>query len=612
MPEVSREGSPSRSLLRALQWLTERSPTPLLVTEGPQHFVRHANPAFLELLGGSGASSPTDRPFAEVFPELPHEAGNALLDGVYATGEPAKTPDFARVHPRRGARVIALCVWPAIDDGEDARHLVIEARDSTEQAREMTRGRELAAETRRINERLVVAAVRMQELVDEAEAARERLAIVAEAGGLLGASLDLATMVPTVARLLAARLVDVCAVELLEGSGVDARTVIEPGAPSTTTTARAIARARAALDGNGGASRDRTIRASESDPALAHDLHALGFAESLSIPLRSPTRLLAVLTVLNRRSERDPADVTTLLEVADRLAMAIERADHYEKAVSAAHARKELLATVSHDLRNPLHTILFSLALVEKSVGVRSSTEARHLERIRRTADYMQHLLADLLDSAKIEAHHFLVDRAPCSVAPLVSDVVEMMVPLAATKSIRLETVVDDDAASAIVWMDRDRMTQVLTNLLGNAVKFTPERGSIVVRAERRGDELRLSVHDTGPGIPREDLGHVFDRFWQAPKTAQLGSGLGLFIARGDRPRPRRDHLGRERGRRGEHSLRRSARVPPAGAERGRERALRITHRFERFFTIRVGIPVRMPRYCSSAEPMWMPRVVMA
>ena len=531
MSDASSEVFPPREVLHALRWMTARSPTPLLVTEGPSHLVRHVNAAFLELFAVDGASAPTNRPFAEAFPELPLEVAGALLDLVYATGAPRQTPDFARVHPRRGARVLSLSIWPALDDGKGPRHLVVEARDGTEEAREIQRGRELAEETRRINERLVVAGVRMQELADEAERARERLAILADTGGLLGDSTDIAIMVSAVARLLASRLVDVCAVELLEGPGVTAQRIVEPG-EITPQVERAIALARpVAMERDG--SIERAIVATDRDADLTRDLRALGFGFGLSILLRSPTRPLAVLTALGRGGPRDPADATTLVAVAERVAIAIERVEHYEKAVRAARAREELLSTVSHDLRSPLHTILFSLALVEKCGAARSPQETRHLDRIRRTAEYMQHLLADLVDSAKIEAHRFLVDREVGAVAPMVSDGVEMMLPLAASKSIQLQTAIDPAAASSIVWMDRDRMTQVLTNLLGNAVKFTPEGGSIVVGAERREGELRFSVHDTGPGIPREDLLRVFDRFWQARKTAQLGSGLGLFIARG-------------------------------------------------------------------------------
>ncbi len=276
----------------------------------------------------------------------------------------------------------------------------------------------------------------------------------------------------------------------------------------------------------------RATSGDDADAALAGELRGLGFAGGVVIPLSSPTRVQGALTVLSQRGPLDPANVVLIGEIADRISLAIDRVDLYQKAVSAARARADLIATVSHDLRSPLHTILFSAALLEKG-ALAAAHEARHLERIRRTAEYMDHLLADLVDSAKIEEHRFLVDRAPCAVAPLVVDVVEMMLPLTASKSIRLETELDPAAASTIVWMDRARMAQVLTNLLGNAVKFTPEGGSIVVRAELREGAIVLAVRDTGTGIPREDLDHIFDRYWQARQTAQLGTGLGLFIARG-------------------------------------------------------------------------------
>jgi signal transduction histidine kinase len=529
MSDAFREDAPPRDLLRALQWLTERAPAPLLVTEGPRHIVRHANPAFLALF--ARASSPEGRPLQEAFPELPEETRSGLLDLVYATGEVRCTAEFEHVDPHRGARVLALCIWSAHEnENEDgSRHLFIEVRDSTEQARESQRCQKLAEETRRINERLVIAGVRMQELADEAERARGRQAILAEAGGLLSAAFDTSTMLPAVARLLVPCLADVCAVELIESLDTIALRVSEPEVVARETAcAIACARTRAlGID-------TPLVRMTEGDAAdevLARDLRALGFASGVVIPLSSPTRVQGVLTVLSHAGPLDPADAVLIGEIADRISMAIDRVDVYRKAVSAARAREELLATVSHDLRSPLHTIVCSAALLEKTSP--APHEVRHLERIRRTAEYMDHLLADLVDSAKIEEHRFLVDRAPTPVAPLVLDVVEMMSPLAARKAIQLETDLDPAAASSIVWMDRARMSQVLTNLLGNAVKFTPEGGAIVVRAELRAGSALFSVRDSGAGMPPDDLGRVFDRYWQARKTAQLGTGLGLFIARG-------------------------------------------------------------------------------
>ncbi|MEO5726670.1 MAG: GAF domain-containing sensor histidine kinase [Byssovorax sp.] len=432
MSDALRE-DPPRDVLRALRWMTERAPAPVLVTEGPTHLVRHANPAFLALF--ARASAPVGRPLQEAFPELPEETRSGLLDVVYATGKARRTAEFEHVDPRRGARVLALC------------------------------------------------------------------------------------------------LADVCAIELIESLDTVALRVSEPEVIARET-ACAITCARARALGIG-APFVRMTEGDAADEVLAGELRALGFASGMVIPLSSPTRVQGVLTVLSRTAPLDPADIVLIGETADRISMAIDRVDLYRKAVRAARAREELLATVSHDLRSPLHTIVFSAALIEKSAASPGSSEARHLERIRRTAEYMDHLLADLVDSAKIEEHRFLVDPAPCALAPLVTDVVEMMSPLAARKAIRLETKIDPAAASSILWMDRARMSQVLTNLLGNAVKFTPEGGSIAVHVELRPGSAILSVRDSGAGMPKEDLERVFDRYWQARQTAQLGTGLGLFIARG-------------------------------------------------------------------------------
>ena len=523
-------GAPASSTLRAFRAMTSAAPTALLLTEGPEHLVCHANPAFLARLGGAG--SPLGHPLSEVLPEAADVTWRGLLDLVYRTGEPKQTPDFERVDPDQGARVFTLCIWPMDAVGEAITHLVVEARDVTDSARELQRRQESAEEIRRVNERLIVTGVRMQELADEAEMARRRLALLADAGRLLNDSFDSSTMLPAVARLLVPSLGDVCAVDLLCVPGAAAsRTVIEPEA-SAAAMARVIACARVCTLALG-APLHRALDDDDEDTDFAQELRALGFAFGLTIPLRSRARVQGVLTVLSRRRALDPADVTLAGEIADRIAMALDRVDLYQKAISAARAREEMLATVSHDLRSPLHTILFSAALLERrALSSSASPEGRHLERIQRTAEYMQHLLRDLVDSAKIEAHRFLVEREPCEVATLVADVVEMMLPLAANKSIRIEVDLDG-TAGAVAWLDRVRMAQVLTNLIGNAVKFTPARGAVVVHASLRDEELLLSIRDTGPGIPEEDREHLFDRYWQARQTAQQGMGLGLFIARG-------------------------------------------------------------------------------
>jgi two-component system, chemotaxis family, sensor kinase Cph1 len=151
-------------------------------------------------------------------------------------------------------------------------------------------------------------------------------------------------------------------------------------------------------------------------------------------------------------------------------------------------------------------------------------------ERIRRSAAHMTDLIDDLLDLASIEAHRFTLHLKSVESRELVDDALLAASPLAEAKRITLATeLIDTPRLEA----DSERVFRVLSNLLGNAIKFTPEGGTITVRAERRGDDLSIAVADTGPGIAADQLPHVFDRYWKAQSASQPGTGLGLYIANG-------------------------------------------------------------------------------
>ena len=151
-------------------------------------------------------------------------------------------------------------------------------------------------------------------------------------------------------------------------------------------------------------------------------------------------------------------------------------------------------------------------------------------ERIRRSAAHMKALTDDLLDLASIEAHRFALHLKSVESRELVEDALLAASPLAEAKRITLAVeLIDVPRLEA----DPERIFRVLSNLLGNAIKFTPEGGTITVRAERRGDDLSIAVADTGPGIAADQLPHVFERYWKAQSTSQPGSGLGLYIANG-------------------------------------------------------------------------------
>ena len=157
--------------------------------------------------------------------------------------------------------------------------------------------------------------------------------------------------------------------------------------------------------------------------------------------------------------------------------------------------------------------------------------ERRQAEIVRRAADRMNRMIQDLLDVKRMESGRLTIDLKPEAPESLISDTVDMLRPLAAGSTIRLETSIDEDLPT--VMADSARIQQVLSNLVGNAVKFTPRAGRITVCAERMADEVRFGVIDTGPGIPAEQLPHIFGRFWQARSSDRRGIGLGLAIAKG-------------------------------------------------------------------------------
>jgi signal transduction histidine kinase len=149
---------------------------------------------------------------------------------------------------------------------------------------------------------------------------------------------------------------------------------------------------------------------------------------------------------------------------------------------------------------------------------------------IIRIAEQMNRLIGDLLDAAAIDAGRLAIDREPRDAAELASDAIEMLRPLAEHDSISVEQPPVPEPVR--VSCDRDRIVQVLGNLIGNAIKFTPTGGSITVTVARDASNVRFAVADTGPGIPPEQLAHLFERFWRAPGNAP-GVGLGLYIAKG-------------------------------------------------------------------------------
>jgi signal transduction histidine kinase len=236
------------------------------------------------------------------------------------------------------------------------------------------------------------------------------------------------------------------------------------------------------------------------------------------------------------------ATATTALLLSLALARGFvgELSDLYEREGEAARAarravqsRDEMLAIIAHDLRSPLTAIRMQTGLLRRkaAAGGSGGPLRKQADSIDSTAARMEHLITDLLDAATIESGRFAVKPESCEVQALLETTREMFDPIAGHKAIHLE--VEPVVNGLMVWADRDRVLQVLSNLVSNAVKFTPEGGVISVKAGAAEGGVRIDVIDTGPGIADEHRPHLFDRFWRADGAGRKGAGLGLYIAKG-------------------------------------------------------------------------------
>jgi PAS domain S-box-containing protein len=231
----------------------------------------------------------------------------------------------------------------------------------------------------------------------------------------------------------------------------------------------------------------------------------------------------------NAESERERA-----LALEQQVRSAAER---------ATRARDEVMAIVVHDLRNPMNTILTSAIIIgdslekqaEKGVGSFNPALSADLktcvEAIQSSIKAMDRLICDLLDVSRMEAGSFSIQRSHIDIAALLEETLKVCESQARTKKITVTA--DIPTGLPPVHGDRDRLEQVLSNLFGNAFKFTPEGGRVMVRVRKVDASVEITVEDSGPGIPAADLPRIFDRYWRGNRASRDGAGLGLAICKG-------------------------------------------------------------------------------
>ncbi|QRO02881.1 GHKL domain-containing protein [Archangium violaceum] len=358
---------------------------------------------------------------------------------------------------------------------------------------------------------------------------------MAEAGAVLAASLDYRASLPGIARLLVPSWADCCVIDLLQSgpSGTEriAMMAVEPtGSPpgSESFVARLLA----------------------SHPWVASPASAEGLPEghvpveraeweglpsNVRLLIQVRGRTLGTLSLIAAQPGRyGPADIALFEVLAQRIATAVDTAQLFQQAQEAVRWREEMLAVVSHDIKTPLLVVRLNAEMLLRAARPpdeeRRHRGRRHLESILLATGQMRDLIAGLLDRARLQGMPMPLAPQPWTVDELFRQALEVLQPLVLEKSQELKVEVCPGLPR--VRADRERILQVLSNLVGNAIKFTAKGGTISLRARQVDGSVRISVKDNGPGISSEDLPHLFERFWRASSVSERGTGLGLSIVK--------------------------------------------------------------------------------
>ncbi|MEG4582941.1 ATP-binding protein, partial [Microcoleus sp. MON1_C5] len=504
-----------------LATIFETSPIGLALLDAQQRFIA-INEALAEINGLT-----REQHLGNSIPELFGQFDPKLVEvfhQIYTTGNPFISPNFAVNVPGRGDRrpgYYNVYYLPTVNSNAQVEGVLVYVVDVTERVR-----LELAQH------------------------------FLSEASAVLASSLDYQTTLERVAQLTVPKLADWCTVHMIEEDGAIEQIAVAHVDPAKLEWAHQI-RDKYPMNPDDPRGAAFTLRTGQPDlvPEIPDELlvHAardsehleilrqVGFKSVMTVPLRTQARILGVISFISAESERQytPADLQQAEELARRASLAIDNAQLYRaaqrdrtKAEAANRIKDEFLAVLSHELRSPLNPILGWTKLLR--TGRLDATKTQQaLETIERNAKLQAQLIEDLLDVSRILQGKMTLNVAPVNLAAMIEAALETVRLAAEAKHIQIQTTFNP--FSGTVSGDSNRLQQVVWNLLSNAVKFTPTGGRIDVQLEQVGMYAQIQVKDTGKGIKRDFLPHVFDYFRQEDGTITRqfgGLGLGLAIVR--------------------------------------------------------------------------------
>ncbi|MET0592157.1 MAG: PAS domain S-box protein [Polyangiaceae bacterium] len=445
----------------------------------------------------------------------------------------------------RGGKIVGL-----------ANHTVLVRRDGTEIPIDDT-----ASPIRDGGGKLFGVVLVFRDVTEEKRVAIRR-EYIARAGEMLAATVDYREALGKIVELAVPRLADWCAVDILDiDSPGPVQIAVVHADPNRAALARDLGR-RYPADPNAARGVANVIRTGRAEiyPEITPDmvaaraiddehlrmLRALKLRSAMIVPLRGRERVFGALTFVYAESGRAycEADLQFVEELAHRAALVIERrmledervrlleAERHarEQAEIANRTKDEFLATASHELRNPLQAILgWTRILIQRDVPPEF---VKPLQTIERNALAQARLIEDVLDVSRIISGKLRLELGQASVSNAVSDVMDAVRPAAEAKGLAIVSRIDPRSE---VFADQVRLQQIISNLVSNAVKFTPKGGEIVITAEPADAFLRISVRDTGEGVEGAMLSAIFEPFRQADASSTRrhgGLGLGLAIVR--------------------------------------------------------------------------------
>jgi PAS domain S-box-containing protein len=415
-----------------------------------------------------------------------------------------------RLVPRDAAPIIVQLFTMATRDAD--RH-TLQFRTAILDVTMRKQAEAAANESHRQLEQIV--AERTAELTSERQVREDAQSFLYEASSVLSMSLDYEITLWTLARAGIPRLADACIVDMVQDNGSVKRMAVAHTRPEKESTLWDADKCQ------GGKNVIRTGQPEMTDTAM-------------SVPLIIRGKTIGAVTLLLDRPERryTAFDLALAEDLADRAAIALDNATLYSKELEANRLKDEFLAIVSHELRTPLTPILGAIYKLRASRPQDEDLQTS-LDMIERNARGQARIVEELLDISRITTGKLDFNREPTDLLSIIQNAIEVVRPSTKALGIQLKTRLTPPPR--LIWCDRDRIQQVVWNLLSNAIKFTQQGGTIEVRLENSPGWAHIRIQDTGVGISRDFLPHVFERFRQGSSFAtrmQGGLGVGLSIVR--------------------------------------------------------------------------------